>query len=191
MVYHVVNRAVDRRRIFTEPADYGMFLALVAAACQRCAVDVLAYCVMPNHWHLVLRPGDASALSVYMQWLTSQHVHHYRRTTDTLGHGHVYQGRFRSSVIDSEAYYWNVFRYVEANPLRAQLVTQAEDWEWSSLFERQNPGRELLTKPPVSLPPNWAAYVNDQIDATELSQLRDAFRRSAPFGVTAAPALQV
>ncbi len=180
MVYHVVNRATERRAIFLKTADYAAFLVLLAAACARFPVDLLAYCVMPNHWHLVLRPLEASALSAYMQWLTARHVDNYRRANGTLGCGHLYQGRFRSSLVESESYYWNVFRYVEANPLRAKLVDRAEDWEWGSLFERQKPFLHLLTPSPVALPANWLDIVNGAIDAVELAHFRESLNRCAP-----------
>ena len=180
-LYHVVNRSAERRQIFHEPADYAAFLALIISACRQHALEVLAYCLMPNHWHLVLRPLQETALSAYMQWLTARHVSLYRRLKGTVGYGHFYQARFRSSLIENEAYFWNAFVYVEANAQRANLVPRAEDWRWSSLNERNGDGRGIIVPPPVSLPPNWTELVNQGLDPVDLEQLRDGLRRGVPY----------
>jgi putative transposase len=177
MAYHVVNRATERRTIFHKPADYAAFLALVAKANARFPIELLAYCVMPNHWHLVLRPLASDALSMYMHWLTGRHVSYYRYVHGTIGNGHLYQGRFRSPVVESDFHYWNVLRYVEANALRAGLVSRAEDWQWGSLFERQLPALRLLTPQTVPLPSNWVEIVNSEMDALELAKLRESLAR--------------
>jgi putative transposase len=173
VVYHVVNRATERQALFVQDSRYELFLALLAVALQRFPITLLAYCIMPNHWHLVLKPLETRALSAFMHWLTARHARHHRFTTGTAGRGHVYQGRFRSSLVERESYYWNVFRYVEANPVRASLVARAEEWKWGSLFERQNPERSLLSPPPVSLPTNWAEIVNQGFHSAELTQFRE------------------
>ena len=180
MIYHVVNRAAERRRIFTEPADYGAFVALLAAAGERFPIDLLAYCVMPNHWHLILQPREGAALSAYMHWLTCRHVSQHRRDRGTTGNGHLYQGRFRSSLVDTEFYYWNVLRYVEANPVRVNLVERAEQWQWGSLFERETSSRTILAPSPISLPANWSDYVNGEIDPVELAEIRASLLRYEP-----------
>jgi putative transposase len=184
MLYHVVNRAAERRRIFQESRDYAAFLAILAAARTKFPVELLAYCLMPNHWHLVLRPLEARALSAYMHWVTARHACQHRFTTGTAGCGHVYQGRFRSSLVARESYYWNVLRYVEANPVRANLVTRAEEWTWGSLFERQHSGGSvsLLAAPPIALPANWCDIVNREIDSVDLAQLRESLNGCRSMG---------
>jgi putative transposase len=179
-----VNRAIEDRRLFHEAADYAAFVALMLAAQQRHALEVLAYCLMPNHWHLIVKPLEERALSAYMQWLTARHVSHYRRERGSAGRGHLYQSRFFSSEVDSDAYFWNAFVYVEGNAQRANLVERAEDWEWGSLHERLNSSNRLISPPPSPLPPNWPELVNGGLQQVELQELRDSFRRGVPFRPT-------
>jgi putative transposase len=179
-LYHVVNRAVDRRQMFDDAADYAVFIALMVQAGKSYPIDVLAYCLMPNHWHLILRPLEKRALSAYMQWLEARHVFKHRRARGTSGLGHLYQSRFNGSMIETDAYFWNAFVYVEANALRAKLVDRAENWEWGSLYERHHPGRGLIVPPPLPLPSNWTDLVNRGLDQEELQQIRDDVRRGLP-----------
>jgi putative transposase len=176
-----VNRAVEGRTIFQEPADYAAFIALMIAAQRRYALELLAYCLMPNHWHLIVKPLEERALSAYMQWLTARHVSQHRRERGTAGRGHLYQARFFSSEIDTDVYFWNAFIYVEGNAHRASLVERAEDWEWGSLHERAKPTTGLIVPPSLPLPPNWTELVNGGLHHVELQELRDNFRRGVPY----------
>ena len=135
-VYHVLNRANARRTIFEDADDYPAFEAVLEQAVQRSAARLLAYCVMPNHWRLVVRPRKDGELSRFVGWLTLTHTqrrHAHRRTT---GAGRLYQGRFKSLPIQADDHFYTVVRYVERNPLRAGLVQKAEQRRWSS-FHRQ------------------------------------------------------
>ncbi|HEU5116465.1 MAG TPA: transposase, partial [Isosphaeraceae bacterium] len=92
--YHVLNRGNGRAEVFHKPADYDAFLEMVAAAQKRLPMRVLGYCLMPNHFHLVLRPHHDGDLSRWMQWLLTTHVRRYRRHYGSSGH--VWQGRFKA-----------------------------------------------------------------------------------------------
>jgi len=131
LCYHVINRGNCRARVFHGEADYRECLKLMAAACERLPLRLLAYCLMPNHVHFVLWPQEDGEVSRWMQWLTTTHVrrHHRRHGTD----GHLWQGRFKAFPIQRDEHLLSVLRYVERNPLRAKLVARAEDWPWSSL----------------------------------------------------------
>jgi putative transposase len=158
---HVVNRGVEKRRLFDRPRDYDEFLLFVDQAQQRVPTRVLAYVLMPNHWHFVLWPVCREDLSRFLHYVTSRHAARFRQCSWTTGLGHVYQNRYRLSVVDGDVRYVRTLRYVEANPLRANLVRCAEDWPWSSLAERLGSGSRLSAGP-VALPPaeQWAALVN-------------------------------
>lgn len=115
---------------------------------------LIAHCVMPNHFHLVLWPSDDGDLSVWMQWLLTAHVHGYRKRY--RGSGHVWQGSFKAFPIEHDDHLRTVIRYIEGNPLRANLVERAEQWPWSSLPVWLNPPLLPWLDPgPAPRHPEW------------------------------------
>jgi putative transposase len=180
-VYHVLNRANNRSQIFFADADYHAFVCLLCDAARRTGMRVLAYCVMPNHWHLILWPIEDGALGRFVHWLTVAHAHIYRIRTDTMGDGDVCQGRYRSFPVQTEGYYYNVVGYVEANAFRAGLVNRAEEWRWSSLHERVNDSG-FVTAGPIELPDGWVELVNQMPPAHEMEVLRSCAQGGRPYG---------
>lgn len=184
-MYHVLNRANGKRTIFHRDRDYLTFEKILAEAQERVDMRILAWCVMPNHWHLLLWPRKDGDLSEYMRLVTVMHtqrLHAFRKSTGT---GHVYQGRYKSFVVQHDAHFVAVARYVEANALSAGLVERAEDWRWSSSWrlQRGRPDEAPCLEPwPVTRPSNWLAYVNREPGKTELTRLRLCARRSCPYG---------
>jgi putative transposase len=165
-IHHVVNRGNRRTVIFHKPGDYDAFIAVLREAIHKFRMRLLAFCIMPNHWHLVLWPAEDVSLSAFMQWLTSTHVRRYHAHYDLVGTGHLYQARYRNDVCKDERRLLTTVRYVEANPLAAKLVRRARDWKWSSLALRTSSDAEdILTPCPIELPRNWPEYV-DQITVT-------------------------
>ena len=160
-VFHVVNRGNDRRTVFRDVDDFQAFLALLRSANHRFPITLFGYCLMPNHFHLLVRPQTATALSAYMQWVSCRYACDLRRRTDTKGQGHVFQRRFWSASVDGRIGLLVVLRYIEANPLRACLIDRAETWRWSSLAERQR-GSGLAAPLPFDLPDDWLSLVNLQ-----------------------------
>jgi putative transposase len=199
-VYHVTNRGNARQGIFDTAGDYQLFLSVMAQAHQRTSMRTLGYCLMPNHWHLVLWPRRDGDLSEFMRWLTVTHTQRWHAGHGTAGSGHVYQGRFKSFPVQASRPTagqrragWleagdpilSVLRYVERNPLRAGLVTSANAWPWSSLGSRGGPGdgeRPPLTPPPGGLPEDWLKQVNRPQNDEELTAIRRCVNRGAPFG---------
>ena len=184
-VYHVLNRASARSQIFDLHSDYHAFERILIDARIRFDMRILAFCIMPNHWHLVLWPRRDNDLSRFTGWLTLTHTqrwHAYRRTT---GEGHLYQGRFKSFIVESDIHLLNVCRYVERNALRANLVQRAEDWRWGSLWHRRNRANKhsiLLDPWPVSIPDDWLEHVNQVQTTEELIALRNSVNRGQPYG---------
>jgi putative transposase len=187
MAYHVLNRANGRLRLFRKPADFAAFEKVLVEARQRVPLRILAYVVIPNHWHLVVWPasGHGEQVSEFFRWLTVTHSQRWHAGHDTSGSGHVYQGRFKSFPIESDRHLATVMRYVERNPLRAGLVRRAEEWQWGSLWRRRHGTAEeqtLLNDPPIQLPRDWTAYVNRPEREAELAALRTCVVRGQPFG---------
>ena len=179
--YHVLNRGNGQAPVFHKDGDYAAFLDLLGPACERLPMRILAWCLMPNHFHLVLWTHEGGDLSRWMQWLMTSHVRRYRRHYG--GSGHVWQGRFKAFPIQQDEHLLTVLRYVERNPLRSRLVKQAEKWHWSSLRERQaQPPSELLTASPALLPRNWRQWVNEPQTEAEVAALRHCVNRGTPFG---------
>jgi putative transposase len=179
--YHIINRGNDRATVFREPCDYPAFLNLIGHAQQRIRLKVLAFCLMPNHFHMVVSPAGAKDLSRWMQWLLTTHSHRHHLRYGTCGR--VWQGRFKAFPIKQDQHLLRVMRYVERNALRAGLVARAEDWPWSSLSWRLSDlAGLLLSAPPITLPADWPSRVNAPQTAEELAALRTCVNRQRPYG---------
>jgi putative transposase len=184
-VYHALNRAVARLPLFRKEADYTAFEQLLCQAQTRHPTRILAWCLMPNHWHFVLWPRADGELTAFVRWLAHTHAMRWHVAHRTVGCGHLYQGRFKSLPVQDDAHFLTVCRYVERNALTANLVSRAEEWRWGSLCVRHNGSRELqalLTELPLARPRNWVAAVNTPLSPRELEALRLCVARSRPFG---------
>jgi putative transposase len=185
LAYHVLNRRVGRLPLFEKPADYAAFEKILGEAHAQTRVRIAAYCLMPNHWHLLLWPKADGELSDVLRWLTVTHTQRWHAHRQTAGTGPVYQGRFKSFPVQTDEYFLTVARYVERNALRAKLVDRAEAWQWSSLWRRVQGDAKLtawLSEWPVDRPRNWVSRVNQPETAAELEALRTSVQRGRPFG---------
>src|SRR5262249_27976038 len=157
----------------------------LAEALDEVPTRLLAFCLLPNHFHLVLWPRTDDELSRFVGWLTLTHTQRWHAHYHNVGSGHLYQGRFKSFPVQEDEHLLTVCRYVERNALRAGLVARAEHWRWSSLWRRSFGTPEsqgLLSAWPVPRPDAWAAWVNEAQTAAELEALRRCVRRGQPFG---------
>lgn len=183
IVYHVLNRANGRNLLFEKPQDFEAFERLMLEAMKRFPTRLLGYCLMGTHWHMALWPREDGEMTAFLRWLTmthSQRVHAHRHTT---GWGHVYQGRFKSFPIERDEHLLTVVRYMERNPLRANLVKRAQNWRWSSLWRREHGDEDKLLSPmPIELPEDWVLEVNRAQTDAEVEALRRSIRRGTPFG---------
>lgn len=185
-VYHVLNRANGKRRIFEHDRDYLAFEGVLAEVQERIPMRILAWCVMPNHWHLLLWPREDGDLSRYMRLVTLTHTQRRHAYCATAGTGHLYQGRFKSFVVQSDAHFLTVSRYVEGNALRGKLVRRAEDWRWGSLWRLVHAKGERapeINPWPLVRPSDWLLYVNQPTDAVEVEALRRCAQGGRPYGV--------
>ena len=171
--------------LFRKDADYQAFESILVEAKDKYPMRILAYVIMPNHWHLVLYPYDQGDLSNFMQWLTLTHTRRWHAHYHTTGYGHAYQGRFKSFPVEEDAYFIQLCRYVERNPLRAQLFSKAEDWHWSSLWRRlygTDEQRELLSDWPMPPDKTYLKLVNSTEPEDSLKTIRNSVYRGAPYG---------
>ncbi|MDA3945833.1 MAG: transposase [Helicobacteraceae bacterium] len=115
-IYHIINRGNTKMQVFHDQDDYEYFLGLLKKGLKREQVELHGYCLMPNHFHLLLVPKYEGSLSKMMQWVMTSHVRHYHKKNKTSGH--IWQGRYKSFIVEEESYYLSVIRYIEANALR-------------------------------------------------------------------------
>jgi putative transposase len=181
LCYHVINRGNARAQVFHKAGDYQAFVDLLRESAKRVPMRILAYCVMPNHFHAAVWPHADGDLSRWMQRLLTGHVRRYHGHYKT--NGHVWQGRFKAFPIEEDVHLLAVVGYIERNPLRAGLVARAEDWLWSSLRGRSKVSNDVFIDPgPVSLPENWVEWVNGTQSDGELEKLRASVNRGMPYG---------
>jgi putative transposase len=183
--FHVLNRGNEKRKLFWTARDYADFVKLLEESTTRFALSYLAYCLMPNHWHLVVVGLSDHAISDALQWVTSSHARNLRRATGTVGLGHVYQSRFHSFAIGSRYHLLNVIRYVEANAWRAELADRAEDWRWSSLWDRPRESTRVLSPLSCELPANWVDLVNTPPSPRLTRRLLESIEQERPYGPSA------
>lgn len=128
-LYHITSRGDRRENIYDSDADRDNFLEVLEKVCQQYNWSVHAYCLMSNHYHLLVETPDGN-LSKGMRQLNGVYTQKYNRTNNKVGH--VFQGRYKSILVDGDAYLLELSRYIVLNPVRAQMVRVAKDWRWSS-----------------------------------------------------------
>jgi putative transposase len=179
--HHVTQRGVRRQTTFFDDHDYQTYLSIAAELKEKLAIEVWAYCLMPNHIHSVVVPRENGALSKYFATLHRR----YARVTNAKykWRGHLWQERFYSVVMD-ESHTFSAMRYVELNPVRAGIASLAHEWPWSSAR-----GHLKLARDPIiegraaeSLVPNWRDYLSETVGDKELEWLRDRTRIGRPDG---------
>ncbi len=119
MVFHVLNRGVGRRLLFTKDEDFLAFERVVEETLPTRRMRLCAYCLMPNHWHFVVWPERDGDLPAFMQQVTNTHVKRWKEHRHEIGYGHLYQGRYKCFPVATEDYLYQVVRYVVRNALRA------------------------------------------------------------------------
>lgn len=183
-VYHVLNRANARAPIFLKDGDYEAFLRITQQALEHVpGIRLLGYCLMPNHWHMVVWPRKEGELSDFFHWLTLTHTQRWHAHYRDVGAGHLYQGRYKSFPVAEDDHYLTVLRYVERNALRASLVETAAAWMWGSLARRLgNAEGPTLSEGPVALPGTWSRHVDRPQSEAELAALRRSVTRGQPYG---------
>lgn len=185
VIYHAINRGNARQKIFLKQEDYDAFIRVLAEGLEKYPVELFSFTLMPNHWHLVVRPQQDGQMGRLLRWVTATHSLRYHGHYRTRGEGHIYQSRFKSFPVQDDTHFYVLCRYVERNPLRANLVKHAEDWQYGSLFrwnQSAEPLPKILSPWPIPRLPNWIQRVNEPLGEKELNAIRTCVNRGRPFG---------
>ncbi len=184
-IYHVINRSNGRFQIFDTDEDYQLFEQLLLETKELFGMRILAYELMPNHWHLVLHPRSDGDLGAFMHRLSNAHTRKVHARTNTNGSGHLYQGRYKSFLVDSEKYLLTIIKYTERNAVRAKIVRLCEDWRWGSAWRRiygTAQQKKLLDQTSIGLPSDYVGWINTSEKLDDLNTIRISINKSVPYG---------
>ena len=183
--HHVTQRGNHRQRVFFSDADHLSYLHWMREYAALHEVEIIGYCLMPNHVHLILVPASADSLPRMLQQLHARHARRIHRERELTGH--LWQGRYFASALDVP-YFWAAMRYVELNPVRASMVQRAEDYPWSSAGahcgQHSDPALSTHTrwKRQIDGIVNWSAWLQEGCATHEVEQIRSNGAKSLPCG---------
>lgn len=179
-VYHVCNRATERIRLFASESDYELWMSTFAEALEKYPMKIYAYCVMPNHYHLLVSGHERGHFVRFFQWLNATHAKRTRIRAESIGKGAVYQSRYRAHAVKLNQVFLVVARYIERNPVRSGACTQPKEWRWSSAGQTND--RIPLTQWPIAKPPDWQEFLCARSSVIEEALIRKALLTGRPFG---------
>jgi putative transposase len=179
--FHVVNRATHGKLLCRDFGEYLAFIRILAWALRGAPVDLFALCVMPNHFHLLVRPVGDKDLAAFMHRFQMTHALRLRQWSGTQGRGAVYQGRYRASRVHDESYFYRAVRYVERNPVRAGLAKWSDEWMWSSASPVAEMQGVRLAEWPLPRPTGWMDFVNEVEPESDLAFMRRRIKRREPL----------
>ena len=173
--HHVTQRGNARDRTFFGPDDYRLYLGLLRGACRKSGTAVWAWCLMPNHVHLILVPAGEDGLRATLAPLHTRYAQEINRREGRCGH--LWQGRFASFPMD-DAHLHACLRYVELNPVRARLADRPEDWPWSSARAHLGLAGDGLTDLAATggRVRDWRAFLDEGLDEDDREAIRAAER---------------
>ena len=181
--HHIIQRGNNRAKIFSAIKTRKKYLKLLKDYAQKHHVSVLAYCLMSNHVHLLLKPHQAESLAKLMQGVNQAYTKYinrrYKRT------GRLWESRYYSCVIDKESYFWMVARYIEQNPVRARIVKQAEDYSYTSARAHvlDEPDEVLSEKMfPEDDRSEYIKFLKSKVSDEELNRIRATTSTGRPLG---------
>jgi putative transposase len=188
--HHLIQRGNDRQLVFRDEEDYGVFLKCVRDAARRFKVAVHAYVLMPNHFHLLATPADETGLSRMMQWVGRYYVPYFNRKYQRTGT--LWQGRYRTTLVDPDRYLLACSRYIELNPVRAELVAAADHYPWSSCMHHIGVKADSLVtdhalywalgNTPFQREAAYREALNHPLKAEEIEQIRSATNKGWLLG---------
>lgn len=190
LVFHALSRGNNRDPVFHDAGDFHAFLHALGRTQLRYPFRLYGYCLMTNHFHLLLRPEPGIAIGRVMQSLLVAHTWRYHKRHKSLGH--VWQGRFKSPPVQDDSYLWTVLGYIEANPLRAGMVADPADYPWSSYPAHGMGGADPLLSElpewsdlgptPEARRQSWRSKVFAALPDEDLTAIRSSLQSGRPFG---------
>ena len=184
-IYHMLNRANRKATIFHKDADYEAYERILIEALDRYHIELFSYCLMPNHWHLCVRPGVDGEMSRFAQWTGLTHTQRYNAHYGTTGQGHLYQGRYKSFQVQDDEHFLTVCRYVERNAFSASLCSAPDLWRFGSLWRWKHGSsheKKMLSPWPIPRRPNWLQWITMPLSENELKRIRWSVKRGCPYG---------
>ncbi len=172
-IYHIINRGNRRAEIFHNTKDYEIFIKLMTEAKKMIDVKLYGFVLMPNHFHFIIEPNEAEDLSKYMQWLLTSYVRYYNKTYKTSGH--LWQGRYKSFIVQRNNYFLTLLNYVEQNPQRAKL----KQWKFVSSNSEIN---DIVDELPIELPENWEEIKKEVLNKKSKKNIENSIQRQSPYG---------
>ena len=181
--HHIVQRGNNRERVFLDPGDYERYLSFLSKYSEEKEASVLAYCLMPNHIHLLVRPSEAEALPKMMQGITLCYSKYFNGENGRTGR--LWECRYHSTVVDGDSYLWTVSKYIENNPVRAGIVKRPEDYPYSSAKTHLLGRKDPLLKEPLfdkSELTEYRRFIQLEEDKKITEEIRKQTRLGKPFG---------
>lgn len=185
--YHILNRSNGGFEMFRNEKEYRAFESLLYETIELVGIRILAYCIMPNHWHIVAYPEQQGQMPDFVKRMSQSHAQLLHLQRNNVGTGHVYQDRYKSFPIQHDQHLLQVLRYVERNPVRAKLVASAHDWRWGSYWTRiSGPEKRvsLLSEWPIIRPSSYDEWVNEVEHEGVLEQIRNHIQKNKAYGDT-------
>jgi putative transposase len=180
--HHVTQRGVNKEQIFFDDEDYHVMLKYLKEASEKTSTEIWAYCLMPNHIHLLLVPTIEEGLGRCLHHSTFRYAQYFNKRYERTGR--LWQNRYYSSIVEAETYLWAVARYIETNPLRSGLVRSPDEWRWSSAsFHLNGTPDELIKKASDWLPEGFKErYREFLLDKADNTFIRKATLSCRPIG---------
>jgi putative transposase len=181
--HHIVQRGNNREKVFLDRGDYERYLSFLSKYSEEKEAAVLAYCLMPNHIHLLVRPSEVEALPKMMQGITLCYSKYFNGENGRTGR--LWECRYHSTVVDGDSYLWTVSKYIENNPVRAGIVKRPEDYPYSSakahLLGRKDPLLKELLFDKSELD-EYRRFIRSEEDKKIIDEIRKQTRLGKPLG---------
>jgi len=189
-LYHVVQRGNNKNPIFFQDRDYLFFLNVLKEAKSKHPCFIFAYCLMTNHFHLIIQPKEKENVSLLLKLLGGKYARYINKVYDRTGT--LWEGRFKCSLIDKERYFWACLRYVDTNPIRAGLVKSPEAYPWSScIFRLMGKNNSILDLDPLyedlgrnllERQLNYRRFIESATGQSEYQLIREMTRKNGIIG---------